>query len=343
MTRGHRLIATRLASEGGRLKDVRAAVIDTPYGFQSNADALTTGLVQFFGTRVGMATTVASFRRSHDDEVGREIAYARILDADFVFAGPGSPSYALRVWSGTRIPDIFADKLRDGGALVLASAAALTVGRLTVPVYEIYKAGVDPYWLPGLDVLSTIGINAAVIPHYDNREGGDHDTRFCFLGEPRLLALEAQMPDDVFILGLDEHTALIIDLDAGQSSVVGRGNVTVRHHGQSDIFAAGASIPLDQLRNAEPRPASARAAQTPTAASIAAQRSIDIERQLDDITGRARLVEPRIEAVLDVRRAARASGDFATADAIRDRLLGLGVAIADSADGKTDFRLPNQN
>ena len=100
------MIATRLASEAGRLKDVRAAVIDTPYGFQSNADAVTSGLVQFFGTRVGMATTVASFRGSHDDEVGRETAYARIRDADFVFAGPGSPSYALRVWSGTRIPDL---------------------------------------------------------------------------------------------------------------------------------------------------------------------------------------------------------------------------------------------
>ena len=226
MTRGHRLIATRLMGEGGNLGDVRATVIDTPYGFQSNADALTLGLVDFFGERVGMTTTVASFRRSDDDQVSREAAFARIRDADFVFAGPGSPSYALRVWSGTRIAGLFADKLREGGALVLASAAALTVGRLTVPVYEIYKAGEDPHWLPGLDVLATIGINAAVIPHYDNGEGGDHDTRFCFLGEPRLLALEEQLPDDVFILGIDEHTALVVDLDADGAAVVGRGNVT---------------------------------------------------------------------------------------------------------------------
>jgi len=35
----------------------------------------------------------------------------------------------------------------------MASAAALTIGRVTIPVYEIYKAGEAPRWLPGLDLL----------------------------------------------------------------------------------------------------------------------------------------------------------------------------------------------
>ena len=339
MSRGHRLIANRLAGEGRRVSDVRAAVIDTPYGFQSNADALTAGLVDFFGRRVGMATTVASLRRSDNDLLTRETAFARIRESDFVFAGPGSPSYALRQWSGSPVSELFAHKLRAGGALVLASAAALTIGRLTVPVYEIYKAGEDPYWLPGLDVLSTIGINAAVIPHYDNGEGGDHDTRFCFLGEQRLLALEEQMPVDVLILGIDEHTALIIDLDAELATVAGRGSVTARRNGQSDVYAAGDEIPVQALRNAEPRPTSHRASEPPTPASDAAQRLIAIERQLPALSGRAGLVEPLIEAVLDVRRIARTNADFATADAIRDRLLALGIEIADSADGRTDFHI----
>ena len=39
------------------------------------------------------------------------------------------------------------------GALVFASAAALTLGRLTVPVYEIYKVGATPTWAEGLDLL----------------------------------------------------------------------------------------------------------------------------------------------------------------------------------------------
>ena len=59
-------------------------------------------------------------------------------------AGPGSPSYALRQWADGPIPAALADRLRDGGILTMASAAALTLGAVTIPVYEIYKVGADP-------------------------------------------------------------------------------------------------------------------------------------------------------------------------------------------------------
>ena len=66
-----------------------------------------------------------------------------------VFAGPGSPTYALRQWQGTARPALLAEKLALGGALTFASAAALTLGAVTVPVYEVYKVGEDPRWVPG--------------------------------------------------------------------------------------------------------------------------------------------------------------------------------------------------
>jgi len=34
---------------------------------------------------------------------------------------------------------------------------------------------------------------------------------FCYLGERRLQVLEAELPPDVFILGVDGHTALVLD------------------------------------------------------------------------------------------------------------------------------------
>ena len=81
--------------------------------------------------------------------------------------------------------------VQRGGAVVFASAAALTLGSQTVPVYEVYKVGEDPAWRPGLDILERVaGIRAAVVPHWDNHEGGGHDTRFCYLGLDRLVALE---------------------------------------------------------------------------------------------------------------------------------------------------------
>ena len=90
------------------------------------------------------------------------------------------------------------------------------LGRFTIPVYEVYKVGEAPRWLPGLDLLAPLGLPVAVVPHYDNAEGGNHDTRFCYMGERRLRVLEAELPDEVFILGVDGHTALVMDLDAGR-------------------------------------------------------------------------------------------------------------------------------
>ncbi len=344
MTRGHRMLVDRLTGGRGRASEVKAAIIDTPYGFQSNADSLSATLLDYFGRRIGMEASLASFRRADDDVVAREAAFERVREADFVFSGPGSPSYALRQWIGSPVPELLKGKLRDGGALVFASAAALTLGRLTVPVYEIYKGGADPYWLDGLDVLSTIGINAAVVPHYDNTEGAGHDTRFCFLGERRLEKLEAMMPSDMFVLGIDEHTALLIDIDAGQAIVHGRGGITIRRRGESELIGTGETFALGRLaggpaRSTE-RPASQASSDADDAATLA-RRLLALEDRSETLDQRARLVEPLIESLLDLRQKARDAGDYATADDIRDRLLTVGVEVTDVAGQKTQFRLPD--
>ena len=85
------------------------------------------------------------------------------------------------------------------------------------------------------------------MPHYDNAEGGNHDTRFCYMGERRLAVLEAELPADVFILGVDGHTALVLDLDEGSASVLGLGAVTVRKDGRSTVFPAGSEVAIADL------------------------------------------------------------------------------------------------
>jgi hypothetical protein len=40
---------------------------------------------------------------------------------------------------------------------------------------SIYKVGAAPYWAGGSNLLAQIGLCAAVIPHYDNAEGGTHE------------------------------------------------------------------------------------------------------------------------------------------------------------------------
>ena len=227
---------------------VAATIIDTPYGFQENADELSARTVEFFGTSVGRTVAVASYRSRDVDAVTLATAVARIREAHYVMAGPGSPSYALRQWAGGPIPDALAGKLTGRGILTMASAAALTLGVVTIPVYEVYKVGEDPRWLEGLDLLGlATGLRAAVIPHYDNAEGGNHDTRFCYMGERRLRILERTLPEGVFILGIDSHTALVLDLERQTAEVSGLGGVTVRVDGRSTVFPSGSQVALEML------------------------------------------------------------------------------------------------
>lgn len=248
MIKPHRRIFDAV-NDGG---PVDAVMLDTPFGFQENHGELTEKTLQFFDQSIGRPMTAAGLRRSDTgDTVAIEQALARIRSADLVFAGPGSPTFALRQWAATSVPDVLRARLRDGGAVVFSSAAALTLGRRTVPVYEIYKVGAEPVWLEGMDVLGEIGLPVAVIPHYDNNEGQTHDTRFCYLGETRLAMLETQLDDDEFVLGVDEHTGVMLDLVADTAEVFGKGGLTIRRRGVSRVIPAGTTVPLDELRRGD--------------------------------------------------------------------------------------------
>ena len=244
MMKHHRDLIARLPG------DPLAVVIDTPYGFQENAPELASRAVEYFRQSVGYPIQVAGLGRLKNvDVLTVETGLSLLRRADYVFAGPGSPTYALNQWENTAVPDVLREKLQSGGAVTFASAAALTLGRFTVPVYEIYKVGIEPHWLEGLDVLRTIGLDVAVIPHYDNTEGGHHDTRFCYLGERRLAILEQELPDGAHVLGVDEHTGVVIDIDADTATVIGNGTITVRVRGESTVFESGITIPVDVLRD----------------------------------------------------------------------------------------------
>ena len=248
MVTTHRRLTSLLPSP------VKAVVLDTPYGFQENAPELATKAVEYFKTSINVDLVVAGLVRLHDthiaaDPVAIERGLRALSDADYIFAGPGSPTYALRQWAGSSVARIIIDKLNNGGIVTFASAAALTLGKATVPVYEVYKVGQDVQALDGLDILAAIGINAAVIPHYDNTEGANHDTRFCYLGEARLQMFESLLDEDTYVLGVDEHTGLVIDLDAATASVVGNSNVTIRLRTESFVYPTGSVIPLSLLQS----------------------------------------------------------------------------------------------
>ena len=212
-------------------KDLNPINLNTPYAFQENKDELSAKIEKYFEINVGTKISTAS----------------EIADSQWVFAGPGSPTYNLKQWRVYGI-DLKLNELLNRGSLVLASAAAMSIGAKVMPVYEMYKVGEDPYWIEGLDILGkATGINAAVIAHYNNAQGGTHDTRFCFAGERRMQELERQLPAETAILGIDEHTGISFDLDAGSAEVFGKGVITYKKNGNIKTFENKSVISINEF------------------------------------------------------------------------------------------------
>jgi peptidase E len=252
----------------------RAVFLDTPAGFQLNVDQISKKAQDYFQSHVGQSLAIASYR-FHDtiSPFETEQAYQTLREADFVLIGPGSPTYAVRQWQQSAIPQILSGRIREGGCLVAASAAALTVGRFTLPVYEIYKVGQGLHWVDGMDILNDFGFNLVVVPHWNNAEGGTHDTRFCFMGEPRFKQLVSLLPQDVAVLGLDEHTACILDFANQEAVVKGIGQVTLQQAEHRIVFESGDRFSLEVLRGADkgqdwqPTPAAQNVSETDSAAA----------------------------------------------------------------------------
>ncbi len=299
MVKPHRALFERLGTAS-------AVLLDTPYGFQENAADISQKAVAYFAASVGRTVDIAQWPVVPPPGLARERALAAIRAAGWIFAGPGSPTYALRQWRGTPIPDLLLEKLTTGGAVVFASAAALTLGSHTVPVYEIYKAGFAPSWEPGLDLVRRVtGLPAVVIPHYDNAEGGHHDTRFCYLGERRLAMLEPELPEESFILGVDEHTGVVLDLDARSATVIGNGTLTIRRHGHSTAYPTGSTLTFADLAAGHAPTTAAPPPQGSTVDSVPATSLSGEAERLEAafaVAERAQDVDGCVAAILDLEQ-----------------------------------------
>jgi hypothetical protein len=344
MTKVHRQLLERLG-------DVRAVNLDTAYGFQENVPQMTTKLVEYFATSLQTMMAPLHFTSyEKSSELERAIVKQQVRAANYVFAGPGSPSFALGQWRPLGLEGDLEQVLADSGTICFASAAAATVGAFAVPVYEIYKVGTTPYWLEGLNLMATMGLNCVVIPHFDNNEGGNYDTRYCYLGERRLLSLESQLPVGVATLGVDEHTALVIDLEADSLQVLGKSHGYWRLNGESTVLANGSTTSLEELRSMVPSgdrrsiPAvkPLRVSQPEELGHLitaGSPHAIEALAQLVQLaaTGGRGFIDPTqlIEGVLAVRVDARSAGQYELADELRDALIKAGIDVQDTPEGAT--------
>lgn len=309
---------------------LRIAVLETPAGFELNSHQVAARVAQFIHRRLSNYTPiveiVAARKRGtpfspDDPNIVRPLA-----ESSLIFMGPGSPTYAVRQLQGSWAWETLRAAHRLGAMLVFASAATIAVGSWVLPVYEIYKVGEDVHLRPGLNLPADWGGSLSFIPHWNNTDGGEEvDTSRCFIGQERFEQWRSLLPEDHLVVGLDEHTALILDFHSGQARVLGKGRVTLLRGRDEQVYPARATFPLEQLG------ALRWPADLATGIRPEVWEWVQSRRQAMDET--AQPIPAELLQLLAQREAARQRKDWEVADALRKQIQALGWQVQDTPQG----------
>ncbi len=303
---------------------LRVAVLETPAGFELNSDRVAGRVADFLAVRLGNyrpdITVVPARQRGTHFSPDDPTITGPLLRADLLFMGPGSPTYAVRQLRDSLAWRRLIARQRIGATVAFASATVVAISAYALPVYEIYKAGHDLYWQPGLDLFGPYGLNLVFVPHWNNTEGGaELDTSRCFMGRSRFEKLLAMLPPDATVVGIDEHTALAIDLADGAAEVMGAGDVTVLHGPQVQTFSQGGRFSLAEFGPfAWPEPDAGLPPEI-WAEALAAHEADEGAAQ----------PPAEVLTLVEERQAARDRRDWGAADALRVRIEALGWQVQD--------------
>jgi hypothetical protein len=314
------------ASEAGT--SPRVAVLETPAGFELNSPQVAGRVADFLEHHLQnfapLVQVVAARKRGTPFSPDSYEVVAPLLYSDLIFLGPGSPSYAIRQLRHSLAWYAMVARHQRGGALVLASAASIAFSSYALPVYEIYKVGQDIHWKEGLGFFETYGLPLVVIPHWNNTDGGEElDTSRCFMGRERFELLLSLLPPGNTVVGIDEKTGLLLDLEAGICQVLGKDGVTVIREGKEETFREGKSFSLQVLGDF--RFPEVDAAGVP--ASL--WRAIDEAAEIKPSARPSR----EVLALVQQRQEARASREWQQADALRQEIARLGWLVQDTTEG----------
>ncbi len=304
------------------------SILETPAGFELNSEKVAGNVAVFIQDHLQnykpRTKLIPARKKGTDFSPDSPDITLPILESDLIFMGPGSPTYAVRQLEKTLAWEYIIARHRLGASLALSSATTIAVSSFVLPVYEIYKVGQDIHWQSGLDLFSPFQLSLVFIPHWNNTDGGvDLDTSRCFMGRYRFEVLIDLLPSDQVVIGIDEHTGLIIDFQDACTHVIGSGNVTILSEGSERIFPSGSTVNLSELGNYKlPDP---RTGISPDSWNTA----LEIKREAIE-----RKIPPKeLLGLAEKREQARKEKDWEAADDLRLRIEEKGWTIQDSADG----------
>jgi len=306
---------------------LRIALMETPAGFELNSAQVVGKVGEFMKTRLQnykpVVDVVPARKKSSDFSPDDPEIIKPLLYANMIFMGPGSPTYAIRQLKDTLAWDVIRARHRLGATLIFASAATISVGAHALPVYEIYKVGQDVHVVDGLNFFADFGLHLSFTPHWNNAEGGvDLDTSRCFVGMDRFKEWCDLLPAENVILGLDEHTGIVMDFETGMCEISGVSSVSIVSNCSPIMHPAGVKFPLSEIGEVK----------------IPDTVEEGIPAHVWDMVLNAPPLEDdtpsdRVVALAEKRLEARAEKNWAESDKLRDEISALGWVVQDSKEG----------
>lgn len=160
-------------------------------------------------------------RESADDE-----AHASAIEsADLIYFSGGDPNYLYQTMNGSRAWDAAQTAFARGASYAGCSAGAMILAK-SMPDFR--RAGFGT--LPAFGIVPP----AFIMPHFD---------AIPIVRQPLVFALQRQLQDGEFILGIDEETAIIGSL-GGEWRVHGHKTVSVISRGEKRVYTVGEEVQL---------------------------------------------------------------------------------------------------
>ena len=308
---------------------LRISILETPAGFELNSAQVAERVADFFDSRLQNYRPVVDIipaRKRGTQYSPDDLEILKpVLQADIIFMGPGSPTYAVRQLKDSLAWDIIRARHWQGAALLFSSAAAIAIGTHLLPVYEIFKVGEDVSAPPGLGLMEQFGLQLSFIPHWNNAEGGaDLDTSRCFVGMERFRAWCELLPTGHTCVGLDEHTGVVINFPSGECQVHGVSSVTLLKDCVPRICASGETFFLKDLGDF-------RMPGRPK--KMVPRKVLDLLERTGHELPQKEKPPQAVMRLAEERQAARLRKDWVEADRIRSEIEAAGWQVQDSPDG----------
>lgn len=309
---------------------ISACVLETPAGFEQNSTIVAARVTDYIKVRLQNYSPkiiqLPARKRGYEGGLDNPELLWPIMAQNMIFFGPGSPSYTVRQLEGSLAWKAIEAAHESGAAIIAASAASIALGKYALPVYEIYKVGEDPFWKPGLNFFGKYNLNISIIPHWNNEEGGAAlDTSCCFMGQARFAKLMQLLPSEVVIVGIDEHTGLIIDFVNQRCNVTGKGAIHLMINGKEEIYGKSEHFPIQRLGAFYwPQEVSSLPAEFQ-----AFVKKMPLQKEFVEH------VPVEIDDLVKLREIARQQKNWPESDRIRDLLANKGWLITDTKDGPT--------